>query len=146
MVAQHPSALDPRSVDRRVEGVANAPSDWPERSLANESEREPGVVGRTETDRRGVPRIDGYGVGRARDSERDSVGSSDAHRARTVFQLAASRCRDRVVLSSVSGARTDRIASHPRFSAVYDPPRFDSSGSFRSFVRVREFRARLRLV
>lgn len=33
------------------------------------------------------------GVGRARD-RRGTRGSSDAHRARTAFQLAASRCRD----------------------------------------------------
>lgn len=94
-------------------GGDNVSSDWPVRSLASvraratrrcvERRRQEVEGG----DKKGVTRIGGRGARRAGD-RRGTSGSSDAHRARTAFQLAASRCRGRVVLSPVFASVSDR--------------------------------------
>lgn len=119
-----PRGPDPRDPWTVVEGVAAAPSDWPARSLARTgaSERYAPLAERRRIDgmRMGGGKWAGdatHGEGRARGSERDSTGSPDAHRARTAFQLAASRCRGRIVFRRRFPARaTDRNRSslHPR--------------------------------
>lgn len=107
---QHPSVPDPRSRGPSLARGGPRPRRLiGPRDLSRACKREQCVVRRTEIPREEEGRVPRIGVfppsrwrresgrrGESPQPERDS-GSSDAHRTRTAFQLAASRCRDKVV-------------------------------------------------